>query len=119
MTESLNLFEDTINSKWFNSTDIILFLNKMDLFEEKIKTVNLKDFFSDYEGGMNYKDGVEFVRNLYMNKNKSKKQVRTIYSHETCATNTGNIKVVFEAVQAIVLDKALKKTGLDPTGGDF
>jgi len=35
--ESLNLFEEIINLKWFISTPIILFLNKTDVFKEKIK----------------------------------------------------------------------------------
>jgi len=37
MHESLKLFDDICNSKWFFNIPIILFLNKMDLFKEKIK----------------------------------------------------------------------------------
>ena len=36
------LFDDIVNSKWFQATNIVLFLNKSDLFAEKIKTVDLK-----------------------------------------------------------------------------
>ena len=32
----------------------MLFLNKRDLFEEKIKTVDPKKWFPDYTGGCNY-----------------------------------------------------------------
>ena len=37
MHESLNVFEDILNNPYFTSTPIILFLNKRDLFEEKIQ----------------------------------------------------------------------------------
>ena len=37
MHESLKLFDSICNNKWFTDTSIILFLNKKDLFEEKIK----------------------------------------------------------------------------------
>lgn len=39
MEESLVLFEDIINSKWFLRTSIILFLNKTDVFKAKIPKV--------------------------------------------------------------------------------
>ncbi len=47
--EARKLFDDIVNSKWFQSTNIVLFLNKSDLFAEKIKTVDLKVCFSDYK----------------------------------------------------------------------
>jgi len=50
MHESVTLFEEICNCQWFNDTSVIMFLNKKDLFEEKIKTVDLKVCFDDYEG---------------------------------------------------------------------
>ena len=68
MTESLELFEEIVNSKWyakisklpslrgltvdqrFTKTAIILFLNKSDLFKEKIKRSDLRLLFKDYQG---------------------------------------------------------------------
>jgi guanine nucleotide-binding protein G(i) subunit alpha len=47
--ESLKLFDEICNSKWFNSTSIILFLNKKDLFAEKIKHTDLSVCFPDYK----------------------------------------------------------------------
>src|ERR1700680_2746528 len=38
LKESLDLFEGIINLPWFSSSPIILFLNKNDIFTEKIKT---------------------------------------------------------------------------------
>lgn len=50
MTESLSLFEEISNSRWFSNTNFILFLNKTDLFQEKIKQVPLSNYFKDFKG---------------------------------------------------------------------
>jgi guanine nucleotide-binding protein subunit alpha len=41
MAESLVLFESVINSRWFLRTSIILFLNKIDVFKNKLPKVRL------------------------------------------------------------------------------
>ena len=50
MQESLRLFDSICNNKWFTETSIILFLNKKDLFEEKIKKSPLTVCFQEYTG---------------------------------------------------------------------
>jgi len=39
MVDSIELFETICNNEWFVETAMILFLNKRDLFAEKIKTI--------------------------------------------------------------------------------
>ena len=50
MDEALRLFGSILNNKWFLDTSVILFLNKKDLFEEKIKEKPLSEVFHDYRG---------------------------------------------------------------------
>ena len=50
MQESLKLFDSICNNKWFGDTSIILFLNKKDLFEEKILRSALTICFPEYAG---------------------------------------------------------------------
>jgi len=50
MEESLKLFESIVNNRWFVETSVILFLNKKDLFEEKITMSPLTICFPDYSG---------------------------------------------------------------------
>ena len=50
MQESLKLFDSICNNKWFGDTSIILFLNKKDLFEEKILRSALTICFPEYSG---------------------------------------------------------------------
>jgi len=110
MHESLKLFKEICNSVWFTDTAMILFLNKRDLFEEKIKHVNLSVAFSDYNGGLNYENAVNFIRDKFLAQNENPR--KHIYTHLTCATNTDNISVVFNAVKDIVLQQILQETGM-------
>lgn len=41
---------------------MILFLNKRDLFAEKIQKVDLKDCFPDYKGAANEKEAALFIQ---------------------------------------------------------
>lgn len=49
--ESLVLFDSVVNSRWFMRTSIILFLNKVDLFRQKLGRSPLSNYFPDYSGG--------------------------------------------------------------------
>lgn len=53
LTESLTLFEQILHQKWFVETPVILFLNKHDLFKEKIEAVDLGLFHASYTGASN------------------------------------------------------------------
>jgi hypothetical protein len=52
MTEALNLFRDICKDKGFKKKPFILFLNKWDQFQEKIKKVDLNvcPSFEEYTG---------------------------------------------------------------------
>jgi len=110
MHESLKLFREICNSRWFTDTSMILFLNKRDLFEEKVKRVDLKVAFEDYTGGCNYDNAVAFIKDKFLQQNDNPK--KHIYIHLTCATNTDNIQVVFNAVKDIILHQVLDDSGL-------
>jgi hypothetical protein len=44
------VFEQICNSKWFTRTSMILFLNKIDLFQKKLKYSSLSTYFPDFKG---------------------------------------------------------------------
>jgi len=48
--ESLDVFTSVCQNEWLAGKPIILFLNKKDIFAEKIKRTNLNVCFSDYNG---------------------------------------------------------------------
>lgn len=111
MQEALTLFDSICNSRWFVKTSIILFLNKIDLFAEKLPYSPLGDYFPDYTGGDNYDVACEYLlhRFVALNQNAATKQ---IYAHYTCATDTQQIKFVLSAIQDILLQIHLRECGL-------
>src|SRR3954470_9197898 len=62
IVEALNLFEEICNSRWFRETSMILFLNKRDLFAEKIARVPLNQYFEEYTGGDDIEAAREFMQ---------------------------------------------------------
>uniref|UniRef100_S4RII1 Guanine nucleotide-binding protein G(o) subunit alpha n=1 Tax=Petromyzon marinus TaxID=7757 RepID=S4RII1_PETMA len=101
MHESLMLFDSICNNKFFIDTSIILFLNKKDLFAEKIKKSALVICFPEYTGPNTFEDAAAYIQAQYESKNRSPN--KEIYCHMTCATDTNNIQVVFDAVTDIII----------------
>jgi len=116
MIESLELFKGTVNNEWLSGVNgrpspaFILFFNKSDLFKEKIKRIDLKCCFPDYNGGLDEDNAYKFIQKKFLETNQNPK--KHIYTHLTCATDTDNINVVFSAVQDIILRGVLDKVGL-------
>eukprot|EP01095_Lingulamoeba_sp_RSL-Kostka_P016937 TRINITY_DN854_c1_g4_i1.p1 TRINITY_DN854_c1_g4~~TRINITY_DN854_c1_g4_i1.p1 ORF type:complete len:357 (+),score=128.98 TRINITY_DN854_c1_g4_i1:114-1184(+) len=110
MHESVTLFEEICNCQWFNDTSVIMFLNKSDLFKDKIKKVDLNVCFDDYDGGLDYNKAVDYLKNKFVTLNRNQNKV--IYVHVTCATNTENIRFVFGAVKDIVVRESLARSDL-------
>jgi hypothetical protein len=112
MLEALDLFNEICNSRWFENTSIILFLNKKDLLEEKLKKgVDMKCCFPNYTGGYDYTKALEFVKEEFHKLNQ-KPQTKQVYPHETCATDTENVKFVFNAVKDVILQGNLRDSGI-------
>jgi len=110
MDEALNLFEEICNSRWFRETSMILFLNKRDLFQDKITKVSLRECFRQYEGANTYEAGCEFLQEQFESRNRNPE--KQVYTHITCATDTDNISAVFNAVKDIIIRKSLNEAGL-------
>ncbi|XP_030366774.1 guanine nucleotide-binding protein G(o) subunit alpha isoform X5 [Strigops habroptila] len=110
MHESLKLFDSICNNKWFTDISIILFLNKKDIFEEKIKKSPLTICFPEYTGPNTYEDAAAYIQAQFESKNRSPN--KEIYCHMTCATDTNNIQVVFDAVTDIIIANNLRGCGL-------
>jgi GTPase SAR1 family protein len=111
MSESLLLFDEICNSRWFVDTSVILFLNKMDLFREKVKRVDLNVCFPQYTGGLVFDKAADYIKGQFEAKNRHKEQ-KQIYMHLTCATDTGQLQQVFNNIKDIILQKTLKDQGL-------
>ncbi|KAF0971641.1 hypothetical protein FDP41_009864 [Naegleria fowleri] len=103
LNESLYLFEDVCNNRWFKDTDIILFLNKTDVFKEKIETLrDLSKYQPEYTGN-DYESAREFIKNKFLEKNHNAE--RNIYTEFTCAVETENLGKQFVECISKVLQK--------------
>jgi guanine nucleotide-binding protein subunit alpha, other len=78
MQEALMLFESMSNSRWFTKTALILFLNKMDLFERKLQRSPISKYFPDYEGDCaDVHVASKFFQNKFLGLNRNPKKVIT------------------------------------------
>lgn len=110
MEEALTLFDSICNSRWFVKTSIILFLNKIDLFKEKLPISPIQKYFPEYMGGTDYDAACEYFLDRFVSLNQS--DVKQVYTHFTCATDTTQIKFVMAAVNDIIIQTNLRDCGL-------
>jgi len=111
MDEALNLFDEICNSRWFKKTSMILMLNKRDLFADKIMSVPLTVWDPEYAGPNENLPAAQYIQECFESKNKES-ATKKIYTHITCATDTNNMKVVFNAVKDIIIRKSLEESSL-------
>ncbi|WVQ77868.1 guanine nucleotide-binding protein subunit alpha [Cryptococcus sp. DSM 104548] len=109
MQESLVLFESVINSRWFLRTSVILFLNKIDLFKQKLPKVPLVNYFPEYTGGADINKAAKYILWRFTQTNRAR---LSVYPHLTQATDTSNIRLVFAAVKETILQNALRDSGI-------
>jgi len=109
LKESLNIFDIACNRRYPNKP-IILFLNKVDIFREKIKQTDLRVCFATYKGGCNYEAALEFIKHKFMSVRKNTEQ--QIYVIETTATNTENMMFIIKSMIDIVQRQNLNASGL-------
>jgi len=108
MHEALMLFDSLINGEWFKDKPIILFLNKVDLFREKLRKSPVKAHFPDYQGSEGDEDGaIQFFANKFKAINKNAH--REIYIHYTTATDTNLLKATMGSVHDILIQKQLNR----------
>ncbi|SMN00646.1 hypothetical protein SPONL_1418 [uncultured Candidatus Thioglobus sp.] len=71
----------------------------------------LANFVPIQLGPNSYDDAKNYIKDKFdlLNQQSQKKE---IYSHFTCATDTGNIRFVFDAVTDVIVRKHLRDVGL-------
>jgi len=108
MEEALLLFDNIVNSTWFSSTAIILFLNKIDLFHSKILagTSPISASFPDYKGAStDVKAGQEYFAARFTGLIRG--GTKETYIHYTNATDTDLLKKTMSSVQDMIVQRNL------------
>ncbi|ETO21010.1 Guanine nucleotide-binding protein alpha-3 subunit [Reticulomyxa filosa] len=70
MLESIKVFEDTLDFECFQKTGFILFFNKADLMQEKIKRVPITNAFPNYKGPQEFKPSVDYISKYFLSLNR-------------------------------------------------
>ncbi|GAA5939604.1 guanine nucleotide-binding protein subunit alpha [Sporobolomyces koalae] len=111
LAEATMLFESLAGSRWFERSSFVLLLNKIDIFEEKIRHSDLHQYFPDYLGaGTDVTAASAFLKSKFVALNPKKD--RPFYVHLTCATDTRQVRVVIAALMDTVLNRLLSEVGL-------
>lgn len=109
LEESRNIFDTIINNMIFYGVSVILFLNKTDLLDKKVRShdTNVRWYFPQFDGDSHsMKDVQNFVLNLFVSVKRDPK--KPLFHHFTTAVDTENIKVVFNAVKDTILHRNLE-----------
>lgn len=114
MEEALDLFSQIVNGRWFKETAMILFLNKIDLFRQKILTtpITVCKQFKDcpLEDEHNEKKSKRFIAQKFVEKRKDEE--KRLYIHFTCAIDKKMTKKIFMDVQHVIISNNLEKAAL-------
>jgi GTPase SAR1 family protein len=122
ITEAVKLFDDVCNNAFFKRTTMILFLNKRDLFEEKLFKIPLRvrgkrndDFQGPYANaqGVSKRAAID-AATAYMTRQftqVNRQPGRTVFAHVTCATDSDAVRLVFDACRDTILRENLSNFG--------
>eukprot|EP00483_Globobulimina_turgida_P001330 UN01332 len=113
MGVSIEVFDEQVNSEWFRDIPFILFLNKSDLYYDKIAAVSISvaPVFESYDGPPNDSQAsLTYIKEVFTNTNRN--QARSIFTHVTNATNKDQIEKVFNDVQTMIINWSLERAGL-------
>jgi len=85
---------------------MILFLNKEDLFREKIKRSDLSKCFPEFTGEPGDQAAAfEFIKNQFVSLNTNPN--RKIFTQTTVATDIDNIRQAMDSIKDIVIEHAV------------
>ena len=104
------LFESIANSKYFEKSALILFLNKIDLFRDKLSTgmSPISRHFPEYRGkDTDIVAAQEFFAEKF--KNLVRQPNKEVYVHYTNATDTDLLKKTMASVQDMIVQRNLNQ----------
>ncbi|KAH6580559.1 hypothetical protein BASA50_002792 [Batrachochytrium salamandrivorans] len=111
MHDALDLFGKICHNPLLKHIPVILFLNKKDLFEKKIRTSPISRYFPDYKYGVSYRRGVRFFEKKFREGNEGEEDNK-IVSHVTCCTDRQAMQVIIATTLEIMVLRAVKESGI-------
>lgn len=93
----------------FEDVSVIIFLNKIDIFEKKYDAIKLQHYFDDFDDMLLYEQGKEFIAHKFIDCDKKRKNM---YYHYTFALETKHVEAVFSAVRDSILQGIAQNSNL-------
>jgi len=113
MVEALELFRSICNNRAFANTSVMLFLNKKDIFEEKLQYSDIaaQRPFADYGGPpKDFNNGVlyfiEKFKDCLIND-----EITDSFIQACTATDTNNMEFVLDSTRTIIMTDNLRRSG--------
>eukprot|EP00455_Lapot_gusevi_P017323 TRINITY_DN1920_c0_g1_i7.p1 TRINITY_DN1920_c0_g1~~TRINITY_DN1920_c0_g1_i7.p1 ORF type:complete len:274 (+),score=29.74 TRINITY_DN1920_c0_g1_i7:37-858(+) len=111
LMESLDLFDFIVNLPAFRHIPVVLFLTKRDVFERKIKLVELSRFFPFYTGPLHEPiEAIEFIQQNFLE--RCRNPAKQIFVHVTDATDTDQFPFLWRSVRLTILQQNLNRIGI-------
>jgi hypothetical protein len=96
MADAIVLFNQMVNHPLLSSRDFILFLNKKDIYEQKVKRISIKNYFPEYTGKIfSVSQGIEYFASKFVSQSNLKNHIVT---HVTCCTDTKSMDIIIQSV---------------------
>lgn len=115
LQESLEVWEELVNTSHFLNMPILLFLNKLDLFKDKLEIrkigLNRSGLFPDAPVDATVEEGIAWITEQFQ-KRRVKSNPALLYVHTTVAVDADQINNVFKDVREIVLLRVMSSQGL-------
>lgn len=116
-TESLEVFDQIVNSRWFSQVSTVLFLTGRDVLQAQLaQDPNaFSRHFPDQKSCAGYETVVQSIQDMFYEQNRNPD--KAVYTHLTCVTDKSNIAAVMNAVKDITIRQSLSQCGLCGGGG--
>eukprot|EP01130_Rhizamoeba_saxonica_P004223 TRINITY_DN1733_c0_g1_i2.p1 TRINITY_DN1733_c0_g1~~TRINITY_DN1733_c0_g1_i2.p1 ORF type:complete len:143 (+),score=25.05 TRINITY_DN1733_c0_g1_i2:745-1173(+) len=105
--------KDYLMSPFSNGKDIILLLNKSDIFERSIEEVDLSVCFPDYDGGPNIDNAVNYLVDHYTAiMDDCLYDQNEVYINVTSVSDTDMVVQLWKSVTNCLVNQSLKSIGI-------
>ncbi|XP_046567236.1 LOW QUALITY PROTEIN: guanine nucleotide-binding protein G(t) subunit alpha-2-like [Haliotis rubra] len=108
LQDSLQAFHEVSHNHFLEKTDFILFLNKRDLFMEKVRKTSIRKCFPTFDGDNQPDTCLKYIREQFLQHKPGHKQV---YIHVSCAIDVQMMKDILSNVVDIIVELNLRKAG--------
>ena len=110
MSDAIELFKSLIDNELLKRINFILLLNKLDLFQEKLKISAVVDYFPDYKiplATQDVKTARRFFLRQFLTDPEMNSEKRSFYHHFTTNTDKKMTSFVIKAVVDSVVKSSL------------